>query len=111
MERGLAVAGGGEAGVGEAVAELAVIVDFAVGDQGGRAGVEGLVAACDIDDGEAGVDQGNAADDGVAGAVRAAMGEGAGEGGEDRRVGRRGGGGQDEAGDAAHQPAAMAARA
>ena len=120
MQRRLAVAVGGEADVGQVVAQLAVVVDLAVRDEGGGAGEERLVAAGHVDDGQARVHEGDAADDRVPGAVRAAMGERAGEGGEHGGVGQRRGGREHEASDAAHQrcrhrragrPASGAARA
>ena len=45
MQRRLAIALGGEPRVRHVLAQLAVVVDLAIGDQGGRAGEQRLVAA------------------------------------------------------------------
>ena len=71
-------------------AQLAVVVDLAVGDQRGRAGEERLVAAGEVDDREPRVHQRDAPDHGVAGAVRPAMRQRA----RQRREQRRGSGGR-----------------
>ena len=110
VQRRLAVAAGGEASAGQGVAQLAVVVDLAVGDQRGRAGIQGLVPASHVDDGQAGMDQRGAAHRGVAAAIGAAVRQGTGERGEHRRVGRRAAGRQDQADDAAHQACSSRAR-
>src|SRR5262245_7918823 len=54
MEQGLDVATGGEAAAGEALLDIAIVVDLAVTDDDARTvlAVDGLVAAVQIDDGE-----------------------------------------------------------
>ena len=89
MERRLVVAVGGEAHAGQIAAKFPVVVDFAVAHEGRRTSVQRLIAAGQVDDGESGVDQGDAADHGMAGAVRAAMGERAGQGLQHAGPGRR----------------------
>ena len=71
MQRRLAVAVGGEADARHRRAQFAVIVDLAVADQRGRAGEQRLVAGHQVDDRQPVVHQRDAADHGVAGAVRA----------------------------------------
>ena len=61
------------------LAQLAVVVDLAIGDQRGGAGEERLVAGGEVDDGEARVGQRDAARHVVPGAVRAAMRQRAGQ--------------------------------
>ena len=93
------------------LAELGVVVDFAVEDDVDGAPPRvfvghGLVAAFTVDDGEAAVDEGGGGvgagvDEGAV-AVGSAVGEGVGHGGEGRRVRGRSGLEFDDAGDSAH---------
>ena len=71
-------------------AEFPVIVDLAVGDEGGRAREQRLIPACDVDDRQARVHERDPADDRVPRPVRSAMPERPGERPKLRGVGRRG---------------------
>jgi hypothetical protein len=102
IQRRLAVAVGGERHAGHGGAQLPVIVDLAIADQRRRAGEQRLVAGDEVDDRQPVMHQSDAADDGVAGAVRATvvqavdqLRQGGGIGG--RRAAR-----QDQSGNAAH---------
>ena len=101
-QRRLAIAGRGAAQLVD-LAQLAVVVDLAIGDERGRAGEERLVAGDEVDDGEAGMGERDAARDMVPGAVGAAMRHGRGHVVQLGRVDGRGGGREvQDAADAAH---------
>ena len=102
MQRRLAVAVGGEADARHVRAQLAVIVDLAVADQRRRAGEQRLVAGDQVDDRQPVVHQRDAADDGVAGAVRAAVVQAVDQLRQRGGVGRRRAARQDQPGNAAH---------
>jgi len=103
LQRHLVVAVGGEMHLRHRCAQLAVVVDLAVADEGGGTREQRLVAGHEVDDRQPVVHQRHAPDDGVAGAIRAAMGDAAFQRAERRGVGLRRIGRGDDAGDAAHQ--------
>ncbi len=117
MQRRLAVAAGGEPHLGQCPAQLQVVVDLAVGDQRRRAREQRLVAAIQVDDGEAGVHQRHPADHGVASTVRPAMRERPHQRGQAGGIQPVGGGAgpgrgvsEREAGNPAHQHASTVCR-
>ena len=90
--------------------QLAVIIDLAVADQRRGAGEQRLVAGDQVDDRQAVVHQRDAADDGVAGAVGTAVCQRVDQARQHGGIGRRCAGGEDQAGNAAHQGFSTVAR-
>jgi len=73
VQRRLAIAGAGEVHARHRRAQLAVIIDLAVGDQRGGTGEERLVAGDQVDDRQPVVQQRDAPHHGLSAAVRPAM--------------------------------------
>ena len=76
MQRQLAIRSGGEIDARQFLTQFDVIVDFGIGDQHGPARfVQRLIAGREIDDGQPGMNQADAAVDITAAAIGSAMGQ------------------------------------
>src|SRR6187402_3066452 len=105
MEHGLDVAAGGEAAAGEALLDVAKVVDLAVTDDDARTvlAVNGLLAAVEIDDGEPPHAQRHGALDMMPGVVGTAVREHVGHGAQNGRIGASAVSVVEDAADTAHE--------